>query len=147
MQNQNGFELFEGKRKKRNLKNAAQNMDVPMASVCRSGVIRVNGAAIKAFDIPRNGKYLLFYHPGKKIVGLKPAEGEEPNDYHFYDGKNNSFHMSVKGFLAHYKIARVNQTRLKMSLDAETGLILIHNVITQTEADFTAAIQRAEVAQ
>jgi hypothetical protein len=69
-----GFELFEGGR------GRAAKADTPTVLISTNGNISLNQAAAALFDGSPDWVQ-LFFNPKKKVVALKPVEGNAPSAY------------------------------------------------------------------
>lgn len=123
--------------------NSAAHSKESLAAVCKSGVLRLNPAAVKQFELSKGDKALLFYHPGKKIIGLKITKEETTDAASFYDTADGFACLTIKTFMRSAGIAHATQSRRRVSLDKETGMILIHDVMDQKAAEFQAAVERS----
>lgn len=140
-----GFQQYKPSQNKRKYPHAAKNSKQALATICKSGALRINAAAAKMYEISEGSHAILFYHQSKKIIGLKLLPGPDPDALKFSNGKDGSLQMSARRFVSDCGIAKtITQTCRRMSRDQQTGMILIHDVMNQETAEFEAAVNRSE---
>jgi len=108
----------------RYLKQRAQ-VNKPRVSVWKTGLIWLNGAALRSFGLTKMTHVILFYDRDKKRIGLRFSESAKEEGALKVVRKGGGAVIFSKGFLQYFGIEYPRAQRFSLVLDEKQALYIL----------------------
>jgi len=104
---------------------AAKSVARPRATIRPTGLISFDSAAVEAFELGGAAHAVLYFDPGRKLIGVKPvAKGTEEGGFAL-SRRRGSVSLKAPEFFTRYGLAFSKPLIVEVGHDASEGMLTI----------------------
>lgn len=107
----------------------------PTASIAKQGTVRFNKAAKERFGLSSDTTVTVYYSEVEKILAIKKCHAGTDNSIKFHNSVSGEAMFGAGELKKVFNLKHEAQSNLLVTVDRETGMILIHGVEQQPKTD------------
>lgn len=101
----------------------------PCATIASNGIMFFNKAATTLFDLKPGAFSEIYYSRAGKIIAIKFVAHQTDSAVRFHRASTPSTsRVNVNGLVKMFNIKKGTQNSLKVTRDADTGMLMVHGV-------------------